>query len=220
MNYMFMPLKRYSDFSGRSRRQGILDVDCSLIAASDHRHVADRSLMILDDRAASAARRLCPTSYADFGDGSRVGRSSDISARRHPASLISGRRSCPSSRPSRSPCGGMHDQDKSGWLHPDRPFVSASSCSFLFSRARAGPNRFGPDPKGGGGRAGLLLTVAAGSPRATREPAFRAPVAELVDALDSKSSSARSARSTRARGTTIWLNIRFSAAPASGIVRA
>ena len=75
------------------------------------------------------------------------------------------------------------------------------------STGTPGPTNTARIPRAGR-RSGLRLILAvrgravAARPRAALgRPPFRAPVAELVDALDSKSSSARSARSSRARGT-------------------
>jgi uncharacterized membrane protein YhaH (DUF805 family) len=131
MNYMFLPYKRYFDFSGRSRRKEywlfVLFYTVVLIG-----------LMILDSQLGLGGYA---ESYGDFGDGSMsVGFSlaggvlSTIWACLHliPALAAGIRR--------------MHDQDKSGWFI----LIPFYNLVLLCIEGTRGPNRFGPDPKGGG----------------------------------------------------------------------
>jgi len=131
MGLMFAPLKRYFDFSGRSRRKeywlfAIL-IWILLIGA-----------MILD---ATLGLGGTATSSSEYGDGT-ASASFNLSGGILtlivllliiiPALAVSIRR--------------MHDQDKSGWwiLVP-----IAGPIMVAFIGGTAGPNRFGPDPKGG-----------------------------------------------------------------------
>ena len=131
MNYMFLPYKRYFDFSGRSRRKEywlfVLFYTVVLIG-----------LMILDSQLGLGGYA---ESYSDFGDGSMSvgfnlagGVLSMIWAVLHliPALAAGIRR--------------MHDNDKSGWFI----LIPFYNLVLLFLEGTRGPNRFGPDPKGGG----------------------------------------------------------------------
>jgi uncharacterized membrane protein YhaH (DUF805 family) len=131
MNDMFLPYKRYFDFAGRSRRREywlfVLFYTVVLIG-----------LMILDSQLGLGGYA---ESYSDFGDGSMsVGFSlaggvlSMIWASLHliPAVAAGIRR--------------MHDQDKSGWFI----LIPFYNLVLLCLEGTRGPNRFGPDPKGGG----------------------------------------------------------------------
>lgn len=130
MDYMFMPLKRYFDFSGRSRRKEywmfqILYIILYIVAG------------ILDVQLGFATT----TSTSEFGDGTasagfnmQGGMLTVIVAL---AFLI----------PNIAVCvRRMHDNDKSGWwvLVPIYNLVV-----IWFMEGTKGPNRFGPDPKGG-----------------------------------------------------------------------
>lgn len=126
MEYMFRPLKRYFDFSGRSRRKEywswVLFVLISFFV-----------LMYLD-----SALGLGGTATG-YADGSSVGFNMTgglltllfALAVFIPGLAVAVRRA--------------HDQDKSGWflLIPIYGFI------MMFLEGTRGPNRFGPDPKGG-----------------------------------------------------------------------
>ena len=132
MEYMFMPLKRYFDFSGRSRRKEywmffILYLICYIVAG------------ILDVQLGFATT----TSTSEFGDGTasasfnmQGGMLTMIVALVFliPNLAVAVRR--------------MHDNDKSGWwiLVPIYNIIV-----IWFMEGTRGPNRFGPDPKGGAG---------------------------------------------------------------------
>jgi uncharacterized membrane protein YhaH (DUF805 family) len=125
-----MPLKRYFDFSGRSRRKeywmfAILYIVLYIIAG------------ILDVQLGFATT----TSSSEFGDGSasasfnmQGGMLTMILqlALLIPSIALAVRR--------------MHDNDKSGWwiLVPIYNIIV-----IWFMEGTRGPNRFGPDPKGG-----------------------------------------------------------------------
>lgn len=125
MEYMFAPLKRYFDFSGRSRRKEywswVLFVVIALFV-----------MMFLD-----SALGLGGTA-SSYADGSSAGFSMTGGvltmifwlATIIPSIAVAVRRA--------------HDQDKSGWfiLIPIYGFI------MMFIEGTRGPNRFGPDPKG------------------------------------------------------------------------
>ena len=132
MGLMFAPLRRYFDFSGRSRRLEywlwIIFVFVGIIVA-----------MVLD---ATLGLGGTMTSSSEVGDGTasasfNVSGGGPITLVFALLVLIPGlalviRR--------------FHDQNKSGWwiLVPIvNPFF------LMFASGTAGPNRFGPDPKGG-----------------------------------------------------------------------
>jgi uncharacterized membrane protein YhaH (DUF805 family) len=131
MEYMFLPLKRYFDFSGRSRRKEywmfILFYAIVITIAT-----------VLDVALGLGA---VTESYSEFGDGyASVGGSVSFGILGIivmllfliPNIAVAVRR--------------VHDQDKSGWfiLIPIYGFI------LMFLEGTRGPNRFGPDPKGGG----------------------------------------------------------------------
>ena len=130
MGYMFMPLKRFVDFSGRSRRMEywmfmVLVVIVAIIAG------------ILDVKLGLGGSTTSSTEFTDSG----VSASANFNAGMLtlvwllivliPSLALSIRR--------------MHDQDRSGWwiLVP-----IAGAIMVWFFPGTAGPNRFGPDPKG------------------------------------------------------------------------
>jgi uncharacterized membrane protein YhaH (DUF805 family) len=123
---MFMPLKRYVDFSGRSRRKEFWLFWLAWV-------IGFYVIMYLD-----SALGLGGTASGYAEDGS-VGFQMTggiltwvyFAATIIPYIAVAVRR--------------MHDQDKSGWfiLIPIYGFI------LLFIEGTRGPNRFGPDPKGG-----------------------------------------------------------------------
>jgi uncharacterized membrane protein YhaH (DUF805 family) len=136
MGYMFLPLKRFFDFSGRSRRKEywlwILLLVIGYVVA-----------MILDVQLGLGGSS---TSSSEFGDG-------NASASFHanggiltlvwvlitfiPTLSVTVRR--------------LHDVDKSGWfiLLGLIPLVGFYLLYLYCQPGTPGPNRFGPDPKGG-----------------------------------------------------------------------
>ena len=136
MGYMFLPLKRIFDFSGRSRRKEfwmwILFVVIVYIVAA----ILDVQLGLGGSSAGST----------QFGDGS-VSASGSVSGgiltlvwaliTLIPNLSVTVRR--------------LHDVDKSGWfiLLGLIPLVGLYLLYLYCQPGTPGPNRFGPDPKGG-----------------------------------------------------------------------
>ena len=126
MKYMFLPLKRYLDFSGRSRRKEFWLFWLFWV-------ISFYVIMYLD-----SALGLGGTS-SGYAENGSVGFQMTggiltwvyFAATIIPYIAVAVRR--------------MHDQDKSGWfiLIPIYGFI------LLFIEGTRGPNRFGPDPKGG-----------------------------------------------------------------------
>ena len=131
MNYMFMPLKRFFDFSGRSRRKEywlfVILIWVLLIVA-----------MILDAKLGLGGTA---TSSSEFGDGT-ASASFNVSGGGIITLIVGALIIIPGLAVS---VRRMHDQDKSGW----RILVPiAGAIMVMFIGGTAGPNRFGPDPKG------------------------------------------------------------------------
>ncbi|MGQ0590388.1 MAG: DUF805 domain-containing protein [Sphingosinicella sp.] len=131
MEYMFMPLKRYFDFSGRSRRK---EYWMFFLFAMALYIVA----MVLDSMLGLGGTT---ETYSDFGEGgASVGFNSTggiltmivALALLIPSIAVAVRR--------------MHDNDKSGWFVLI-PIYGAIGVWFF--EGTRGPNRFGSDPKGG-----------------------------------------------------------------------
>jgi len=136
MGYMLMPLKRFFDFSGRSRRKEfwlwILFVIIVYVVAA-----------ILDVQLGLGG---AATSSSEFGDGG-VSASANFSGgiltlvwmliTLIPNLSVSVRR--------------LHDVDKSGWfiLLGLIPLVGLYLIYLYVQPGTPGPNRFGPDPKAG-----------------------------------------------------------------------
>jgi uncharacterized membrane protein YhaH (DUF805 family) len=125
MEYMFAPLKRFTDFSGRSRRKEYWSWFLFVM-------VALLVLMYLD-----SALGLGGTATG-YAEGGSVGFSMTggwltmifMLAMLVPGLAVSIRR--------------MHDQDKSGWFI----LIPLYNIILLLTEGTRGPNRFGPDPKG------------------------------------------------------------------------
>jgi uncharacterized membrane protein YhaH (DUF805 family) len=135
MEYMFMPLKRYFDFSGRSRRK---EYWFYLIFFYVVMFVA----MYLDTALGLGGTT---TSSSEYGDGTMSASASATGGiltliwallNLIPLIAVAVRR--------------CHDNDKSGWFVLI-PIYGA--IIVLFLEGTRGPNRFGPDPKGGAGDA-------------------------------------------------------------------
>jgi uncharacterized membrane protein YhaH (DUF805 family) len=123
---MFMPLKRYFDFSGRSRRKEYWSWFLFVM-------IAIFVLMYLD-----SALGLGGTANG-YAEGGSVGFSMTGGiltmifwlATIIPSIAVAVRR--------------VHDQDKSGWFI----LIPIYNLILMFTEGTRGPNRFGPDPKGG-----------------------------------------------------------------------
>lgn len=133
MNYMLAPLKRYADFSGRARRKEFWSYFLFL-------WVMLFVLMYLD-----SALGLGGTATG-YAEGGSVGFNMSgglltlvlALATLVPSLAVSVRR--------------LHDIGKSGWmlLIGLIPLLGALYLLFLYVQpGAAGPNRYGPDPKGG-----------------------------------------------------------------------
>jgi uncharacterized membrane protein YhaH (DUF805 family) len=130
MEYMLMPLKRYFDFSGRSRRKEYWMFVVFVIIASIILSILDTALGLGGST----------TTSSEFGDGTA---SASFSSRGGILSMIFGLAVLiPSIALA---IRRMHDQDRSGWwiLVP-----IANIIMIWFIAGTPGPNRFGPDPKG------------------------------------------------------------------------
>lgn len=139
MSYMILPLKRYLDFSGRSRRKEywsyFLFVMIGLFA-----------LMYLDTVLGLGGTT---DTYADYGDG---GASAGIKMTGGmltllfvlgtiiPGVAVAIRR--------------VHDQDKSGWFI----LIPIYNIILMFTEGTRGPNRYGPDPKAGDAEGSVAAT--------------------------------------------------------------
>ena len=131
MGLMFAPLKRYFDFSGRSRRMEYWLFFLFVIVM----------IVVLSFVDAALGLGGSATSYSDMNPEGGVSAGFSTSGGWLtmifavliiiPAIAVAIRR--------------MHDQDKSGWwvLVP-----IAGAIMVWFIGGTAGPNRFGPDPKG------------------------------------------------------------------------
>lgn len=126
MEYMLMPLKRYADFSGRSRRKEFWFFFLLWL-------VGYFVIMYLD-----SALGLGGTATG-YAEGGSVGFSMTggvltylyIAAMFIPFLAVGVRR--------------MHDQDKSGWFI----LIPIYNLILYLTEGTRGPNRYGPDPKGG-----------------------------------------------------------------------
>lgn len=125
MEYMFLPLKRYLDFSGRSRRKEFWLFWLFWV-------ISFYVIMYLDSALGLGGTA---TSYAEGGSAGFQMTGGILTwiffaGTIIPYFAVAIRR--------------MHDQDKSGWyiLIPIYGFI------LLFIEGTRGPNRFGPDPKG------------------------------------------------------------------------
>ena len=132
MGLMFAPLKRFFDFSGRSRRKELWLWYVVLI-------VVYVVAMILDVKLGLGGSSTGSSEYTDGNMSASFNVNGGILTLGWmlitliPNLALSIRR--------------MHDQDRSGWwiLVP-----IAGAIMVLFIGGTAGPNRFGPDPKGRG----------------------------------------------------------------------
>jgi uncharacterized membrane protein YhaH (DUF805 family) len=139
MNWMFLPLKRYADFQGRSRRKEywmffllmlIIGFVIGVVAGATAPSVPLGPDGYADPEAAAAATMAIYSSPA-FMIGGLIWLALLI-----PSIAVTVRR--------------LHDQDKSGWLVllAFIPFVGGLILLvFMLLEGTRGPNRFGPDPK-------------------------------------------------------------------------
>ena len=128
MNYMILPLKRYFDFKGRSRRKEYWMFVLFVV-------IGEIVTMILDSMLGLGGTTA---TSSEFGDGSVSASASAtggilatifILLILIPGIAVAVRR--------------VHDQDKSGWF----VLVPIYNLILMFMEGTPGPNRFGPDPK-------------------------------------------------------------------------
>jgi uncharacterized membrane protein YhaH (DUF805 family) len=141
MEWMIMPLKRYADFNGRSRRKEYWMFTLGLILA----------FLLLFALFAAFAATAGSSGSDDFE--SMVGGTGVIVfvvaylAILIPSIAVQVRR--------------MHDQDKSGWfvLLSLIPYIGGIIIFvFMCMEGTKGPNRFGPDPKNPDGDLGDVFS--------------------------------------------------------------
>ena len=129
MNYMLLPLTRYLDFSGRSRRKEYWSFFLFVV-------IGEIVCMILDSALGLGGTT---TSQSEFGGGTASASFSStgglltlifVLAMLIPGIAVAIRR--------------VHDSDKSGWF----VLVPIYNLILMFMEGTRGPNRFGPDPKG------------------------------------------------------------------------
>ena len=127
MEYMFMPLKRYADFSGRSRRKEYWMFVLFLTVV----YVVLYTFMLGGMLSASSSGQV----GAGFGV-SMILLVLFALAMFVPALAVQVRR--------------FHDQDKSGWMVLLNliPLGGLVVLVFMCMEGTRGPNRYGPDPKG------------------------------------------------------------------------
>lgn len=130
MEYMILPLKRYFDFSGRSRRKEYWMFVLFVI-------IGEIITMSLDSALGLGGST---TTSSEFGNGTAsasVAMSGGlitwifVALIFIPGIAVSVRRA--------------HDQDKSGWFI----LIPIYNLIMMFIEGTRGPNRFGPDPKAG-----------------------------------------------------------------------
>ena len=130
MEYMMMPLKRYFDFSGRSRRKEYWMYVIFYIVVAIVAGILDTALGL---GGSTTSYSEVTEGGASVGFNSRGGILASIWALGNliPMIALAVRR--------------MHDNDKSGWwiLVPIYNIIV-----IWFMEGTRGPNRFGPDPKG------------------------------------------------------------------------
>jgi uncharacterized membrane protein YhaH (DUF805 family) len=129
MNYMILPLKRYFDFKGRSRRKEYWMFVLFVV-------VGEIVTMILDNLLGLGGTA---STTSQFGDGTASAGASMtggilttifVLAMIIPGIAVAVRR--------------VHDQDKSGWW----VLVPIYNLILMFIEGTRGPNSYGPDPKG------------------------------------------------------------------------
>lgn len=132
MEYMILSLKRYFDFSGRSRRKEFWMFVLFILIGEIVTMILDAALG-LGGSATGSSQFSDGTASASFSLTGGVLTTIFLLAMLIPGIAVSVRR--------------VHDQDKTGWL----VLVPIYNLILMFLEGTRGPNRFGPDPKGRGG---------------------------------------------------------------------
>jgi uncharacterized membrane protein YhaH (DUF805 family) len=125
MEWMLLPLKRYADFTGRSRRMEYWMFQLGVIIA----YVALLIVgVVLGAVSETLGGLVMSAGLIILALGAII-----------PSIAVGVRR--------------LHDQDKSGWfmLLGLIPIVSLVLLVFMFLEGTRGPNQYGPDPKGSSG---------------------------------------------------------------------
>lgn len=124
MEWMLLPLKRYADFSGRSRRMEYWMFQLGILIAYIALVIVAAVFGAISETLGSLVVGL---GLAVIGLGCIV-----------PSIAVGVRR--------------LHDQDKSGWLMllAFVPIASIVLLVFMFLEGTSGPNQYGEDPKGAG----------------------------------------------------------------------
>ena len=128
MNYMILPLKRYFDFKGRSRRKEYWMFVLFVV-------IGEIVTMILDSVLGLGGTATTSSAYSDAGVSASANMTGGtlttifVLLMLIPGIAVAVRR--------------VHDQDKSGWF----VLVPIYNFILMFLEGTRGPNRFGPDPK-------------------------------------------------------------------------
>jgi uncharacterized membrane protein YhaH (DUF805 family) len=122
MEEMLLPLKRYADFSGRSRRREFWMFYLAVILALVAVAIISAILSVISSTLAGLVAGL---GYAVVGLGSII-----------PLLATQVRR--------------YHDQDKPGWFLIPGLIIPFWAIIFMCIEGTRGPNQYGPDPKGPG----------------------------------------------------------------------
>ena len=130
MHYMLLPLRRYLDFSGRSRRKEYWMFFLFVIAGEIVAMILDSALG-LGGSTSGSSQFSNGTASASFNASGGVLTLVFVLAMIIPGIAVAIRR--------------VHDQDKSGWFI----LIPIYNLILMFLEGTRGPNRFGPDPKAG-----------------------------------------------------------------------
>lgn len=125
MEWMFMPYKRYADFSGRSRRMEYWMFQLFVFGVYIVLALLGGGIGAAEGNGGGMAGGLFGILILVFWLGTIV-----------PAIAVGVRR--------------LHDQDKTGWLMLLGlvPIANLVLLVFMFLDGTPGPNQYGPDPKG------------------------------------------------------------------------
>ena len=129
MHYMLLPLKRYFDFAGRSRRKEYWMFFLFVIIGSVVAMILDTALG-LGGTTTTSSEFGPGTASVSFNATGGLLTLIYFLAMIIPGIAVAVRR--------------VHDSDKSGWF----VLIPIYNLILMFVEGTRGPNRFGPDPKG------------------------------------------------------------------------